>query len=451
VPRHFVSLLFVLMLFGTCSSSVDPEPPSGQAEIENTDQAVSDTLEARDGGDVRLGEPMRSRLLEQDTLWARALRIHYDAIVTDGHIDTPSHMLDSGYRLGQRNQTQAGSGHVDLPRMIEGGLDAPFFAIYVARGYGEGQAATNRALAMIAEVKRQVGALEDIEMAYSVEDVLRITRAGRKAALMGLEGGHALQGSKEILRQLAEEGIRYVGITHTNSNSWADSSQDRPRHNGMSELGRELVREMNRLGVLVDLSHASDEAFFDAVSASRAPVIFSHSSVRALVDNPRNVSDDMLLALRDNGGVIMINFFDPTVNSHLTQEVMDEVQRRIREHHGGDQRAIWRVVGEVRAERGLGKATVGDIVDHIDYVVQLIGIDHVGLGSDFDGVHSLPTGMENVTRLPFITYELLQRGYSEEDVRKVLGGNTLRAMAEAERIARELRAETQRQPVPAGG
>jgi membrane dipeptidase len=437
-----LSLLFSLFLFTACAGNADQpapaEAPAGN-EAPAVEVAATDSLVARNGGEVLMGEPMRSRLLAEDPLWERALALHFDTIVMDGHSDTPMHMIDSGYDISQRHQYRGGSHHVDIPRMFEGGLDAPFFVIYVARNYGEGQRATDRALAKIAEVKRQVNATEGAEMAYTVDDVLRITRDQRKAILMGLEGGHALQGSLDVLRQLAQEGIRYVGITHTNTNSWADSSQDREIHGGLNDLGRDMVREMNRLGVLVDLSHASDRAFFDAVEVSRAPVIFSHSSVRALVDNPRNVTDEMLLALRDNGGVIMINFFDPTVNSNLTQDVMDEVHRRIREDHGGNNRQIWTVIGQVRAERGLGKATVSDIVDHIDYVVRLIGVDHVGLGSDFDGVFSLPTGMEDVARLPFITYELLKRGYAEDDIRKILGGNTLRVLAEAEEVAAEMR------------
>jgi membrane dipeptidase len=434
------SLLLILLLLTACPSGHEGAPDEVHPPIEETGAAIADTLEARNFGEIRMGEPMRSRVLAQDPLWERALRVHYDALVMDGHIDTPSHMID-GYQLGVRNHTRAGSGHVDLPKMIEGGLDAPFFVIYVARGYGEGQAATNRALAMIDELKRQVEQLDGIEMAYSAEDVLRITRAGRKAAPMGLEGGHALQGSREVLRRLYDEGIRYVGITHTNTNSWADASQDEARHGGINDLGRELIHEMNRLGVLVDLSHASDDAARDAIAASRAPVIFSHSSVRALVDNVRNVPDDVLLSLRDNGGVIMINFFDPTVNGNLTDDVMAEVYRRIDDYHGGDLRQIWQVIGAVRAERGLGKANVSDIVDHIDYVKNLVGIEHVALGSDFDGVHSLPTGMDSALRLPFITYEMMRRGYSDEEVRLVLGGNTLRVMLEAEEVARRMQAE----------
>jgi membrane dipeptidase len=442
VLRLTAPLLLSFLLFGTCADGPGAEPAGALAEgSRQQDAGPADTLVARDGGEVRLGQPLRERLLAQDTLWARALRVHYDALVMDGHVDTPTLMLDDGYGFGRRNQTRNASGHVDLPKMIEGGLDAPFFAIYVARNYGEGQAATDRALAMIRELKRQVAALDGIEMAYSAADVLRLTRSGQKAVLMGLEGGHALQGSPEVLRQLHAEGIRYVGLTHTNSHGWADSSQDRPRHGGLNDLGRELIREMNRLGVLADLSHASDEAFYDAVEVSHAPIILSHSSMRALVDTPRNVTDDMLRALAANGGVIMVNFFDPTVNSHLTQDVMDAVHRRVREEYGGNQRMVWQATAEERAARGLGKATVSDVVDHIEHAIRVAGVNHVGLGSDFDGVFSLPTGLEDATRLPFITYELLRRGYSEGDVRKVLGGNTLRVIAEAEAVARELQAE----------
>ena len=240
---------------------------------------------------------------------------------------------------------------------------------------------------------------------YSAADVLRLTRAGQKAALMGLEGGHALQASEDVLERLADAGIRYVTLTHSNTNGWADSSGDAPRWNGLNQKGRDLVRAMNRLGVLVDLSHVSDSTFYDALAVSEAPVILSHSSARALNPHARNVTDAMLRALADNGGVIMINFYSRYI-----------------------------------AQRG-NPATLRDILDHIDHAVEVAGIDHVGLGSDFDGVPFLPRGMEDATRLPHITYGLLKRGYSEEDVRKILGGNTLRVLADAERVAERLRGE----------
>lgn len=370
-----------------CTAQPTPESP------------MLDAATVSDGGPVRLGEPMKSRLLAEDPLWERALALHYDAVVIDGHIDTPSLMLDDGYDFGERHQPRAGSNHVDLPKMVEGGLDAPFFSIYVARSYGEGQRATDRALAMIAEAERQAAALDGIEMAYSAEDVLRITKSGRKAPLMGLEGGHALQGSVEVLERLAEAGIRYVTLTHSNTNSWADAATDEPRWNGLNAKGRELVRAMNRLGVLVDLSHVSDSTFYDALAVTEAPVILSHSSARALNPHPRNVTDAMLRALAENGGVIMINFYSRYIAKNGTS------------------------------------ATLDDILAHIEHAVEVAGVDHVGLGSDFDGVPFLPRGMEDATRLPHITYELLKRGYSEEDVRKILGGNALRILAEAERVA----------------
>ncbi len=403
VPLFRLSFLAALGLLGLATCSSSPEPLAQPLAAEAPLVAPADTLDSRDGGAVRLGEPTRSRLLAEDSLWAHALRLHYDAIVTDGHIDTPSLMLDDSYALGERHTPRAGSAHVDLPKMIEGGLDAPFFSIYVARSYGEGEAATERALAMIAELKRQVEALDGIEMAYSAGDVLRITRSGEKAALMGLEGGHALQGSKEVLRQLAEAGIRYVTLTHTNTNSWADASSDTVRWRGLNDTGRDLVREMNRLGVLVDLSHVSDSTFYDALAVSAAPVILSHSSARALTPHPRNITDAMLRALAENGGVVMINFF----SKYLAQD-------------------------------GTTSASLDDILDHVDWAVEVAGVDHVGLGSDFDGVPYLPRGVEDATRLPYLTYGLLERGYSDEDVRKILGGNTLRVLADAELVAAEL-------------
>jgi membrane dipeptidase len=395
-PRYLAAVL----LFAVATSC------TAQPETDTPEPALTPDSFLSDGGAVRLGEPARSRLVAEDSLWERALQIHYDALVTDGHIDTPSLMLDDGYDFGERHQPRSGSHHVDLPKMIEGGLDAPFFSIYVSRTYGETPAATDRAFAMIAELKGQVEGLDGIAMAYSVDDVLRLTKSGRKAALMGLEGGHALQASEAVLERLADVGIRYVTLTHANTNSWADSATDEPRWGGLNATGRDLVRAMNRLGVLVDLSHVSDSTFYDALAVTQAPVILSHSSVRALNPHPRNITDDMLRALADNGGVIMINFFSRYI-----------------------------------AQDGTTSATLGDILDHIDHAVAVAGVNHVGLGSDFDGVPFLPRGMEDATRLPHITYGLLKRGYSEEDVRKILGGNTLRAFAEAERVAAELQAE----------
>ena len=384
----------MVLLAGICPSPADT--PAAAA----TNAAPPDTTFA-DGGAVGLPAVLARRLVAEDPLWAEALRIHYSALVMDGHIDTPSLMLDEGYRFGERHRPLAGSAHVDLPRMVEGGLDAPFFSIYVARSYGEGPEATARAVAMMEEAERQVAGLDGVEIARTADDVRRLTSSGQKAVLMGLEGGHALQGSPDVLRQLWAGGIRYVTLTHTNTNAWADASTDAPRWGGLNDLGRDLVREMNRLGVLVDLSHVSDATFYDAVAVAEAPVILSHSSCRALFDHPRNVTDAMLRALGTNGGVLMINFYP--------------------------------------AYLGDGRVDVETLLDQIDHAVQVAGVDHVGLGSDFDGVPSLPVGMEDATRLPWITYGLLKRGYAEGDVRKILGLNTLRALDAAEAASARLR------------
>lgn len=391
-----------------------------------------------DGGRVDMPGARLAALLSRDTLWAEALRIHYNAIVIDGHIDTPTLMLDKRYPFGRRHSREM--AHVDLPRMYEGGLDAPFFSIYVAANFGEADRATDRAFDMIAEVKRQVGEqLDYAQMAYSAADVRRITRDGRKAILMGLEGGHALQGSPDVLQELYDEGIRYVTLTHTNTNSWADASQSSPRWDGLNAQGEALIRAMNHIGMLVDLSHTSDATFYDAIALSQAPVILSHSSMRALVNSVRNIDDAMLEAVAANGGVVMINFYEPMINLHLTEEVMAAAHQRL-EDAGQSLRSLWRAVNAERRARGLPLGTLAHVIEHIDHAVQVAGIDHVGLGSDFDGAR-MPQDLGDVTRLPWITYGLLKRGYTEDDLYKLLGGNTLRVLDEAQQAALRLQAE----------
>ena len=433
MPRWLALGCLLLITQGMGCQPQDPPKP----DVLDSPGAVVDSSTADvapgDGGDVRMDATQQRRLIEEDTLWEEALRLHYDAVVVDGHVDTPGLMLDDGYDVGVRHG--AGEAHVDLPRMFEGGLDAAFFSIYVAPYYGEGERATKRARDLIAEVKRQIaGNADSLELATSAADVRRIARAGKKAALLGLEGGHALAASPDVLRELYAAGVRYVTLTHINTNSLADASQGPPRWGGLSEVGRALVREMNQLGLLVDLAHASDSTFYDVLAVTEAPVLVSHSSMRALVDNVRNVDDAMLRALVENGGVVMVNFFDAMVNPHLDADAMAEVHRRLG-GRTGNLVYYWSTVYDVKGERGLPGAALDDVLDHIDHAVRVAGVDHVGLGSDFDGVFDLPSGLEDVTRLPWITYGLLKRGYSEADVRKILGGNVLRVMEAAERVA----------------
>ncbi|MEM0961260.1 MAG: dipeptidase [Bacteroidota bacterium] len=384
------------------------ENPAGDSEPapDFAGESVPATTAMSDGGAIAMPQEEVDRLVAEDSLWAEALRIHYDALVVDGHIDTPTLMVDQRYAFGERHARH----HVDRPRMIEGGLDAAFFSVYVARQFGEGQAATDRALRLLDEIDRQLATLDGADVATTAAEVRAIRQRGGTAILLGLEGGHALQGSPEVLRQLAQRGVRYVTLTHLNTNSWADASTDVARWGGLNDLGRDLVAEMNRLGVLADLSHVSDSTFYDALDVTTAPVVLSHSSCRALFDHRRNVSDEMLRAVAANGGILMVNFYPDYIGS--------------------------------------GRTSVETVLDHIDHAVQVAGVDHVGLGSDFDGVPRLPVGLGDVTRLPYLTHGLLARGYAEADIRKILGGNVLRVLDDAARESARLQQEERQRAAP---
>jgi membrane dipeptidase len=424
------AIICLCTLSNTSQAKVSSDvPPRGDTWSAHADTTHS----ATDGGAIGLDEEIIAGLVSEDSLWAEALRIHFNAIVMDGHVDTPSLMM-ADYDINLTHD----SAHVDLPRMFEGGLDAPFFSIYVSGSMGESDQATRFARWMIDEVERQIRKSDGrAEKAETAADVRRITRSGKKAILLGMEGGHILQGSVRLLGEFRKRGIRYVTLTHTNTNSWADSSQDEPRWNGMNNLGRELVLEMNRLGILVDLSHVSDETAWDVLEITVAPPIASHSSARALVNSVRNLDDDLIRAIAEKGGVVMVNYFDLVVNPGLTEEVMKEVYDRIEQSDSLDLNDIWQLGYEARAERGIPRSSVEAVLDHIEYITQLVGIDHVGLGSDFDGA-TMPLGLEDVSRLPWITYGLLKRGYAEPDIYKILGGNTLRVLEAAEEVAEKL-------------
>lgn len=427
------------------ASSVDATPSS----IPQSDTLRADTTQAGyravDGDTVAWPSARVQKQVATDSLWAEALRIHFNALVVDGHVDTPTLMVEEDYDLDRRHSSNR--SHVDLPRMEAGGLDAAFFSLYVAPYYGEGARAVARAHAQIEAVRSAAAKTPDrLAIAETRADVTSAAREGRTALLLGIEGGHALATSPDTLRMFAERGVRYVTLTHVNTNRWADSSQDEARHGGLTALGREMVQTMNDLGVLVDLSHVSDSTFSDAIDVSRAPVIVSHSSCRALTPSGRNVTDEQLRAVAGNGGVVMINFFDAMVNPHLDDETFAEARRRV-EQSGQGMAYIWSAIYDLRREQSIPGATWGDVVDHIDHAVQVAGVDHVGIGSDFDGVFDLPRGLEDVERLPWITYGLLRRGYSEEDVYKILGGNVLRVLGDAERAKRERSARSSPSPV----
>ena len=362
-----------------------------------------------------------SSATEDAKLRERAMKLHREAIVIDTHNDVTSPMTDEGFDLGARDTS--GKIQTDIPRMKEGGLDADFFAIYVAASYARNGGSARRALDMIDGVYEQARRHpESLEMAFTSDDIRRIHKAGKIAALMGIEGGHAIEDSLSALRQFYRLGVRYMTLTHNNTNNWADSSGDvtNPNvkhHNGLTDFGREVVREMNRLGMMVDVSHVADETFQDVIETTQAPVIASHSSCRALTNVPRNLTDDMLKALAQNRGVVMINFYNGFINTEYARP------------------------GAQAPAKLANAATIDMLIQHFEHAIKVAGIDHVGIGSDFDGVDGmLPGGMEDVSKLPEITYELLKRGYSDVDVKKVLGGNMLRVMAEIEEAARKSQA-----------
>lgn len=367
---------------------------------------------------------------QDDPLWQKALALHKRAIVIDTHSDLTSRMVDEHVDIGQRLP----DGHQDIPRMIDGGLDAQFFSIYVAASYME-KGGPKRAMEMMDAVYHAVQKYPDkIQMAYGVSDVYRIVGESRIAALMGLEGGHALENSFEVLRMFYRLGIRYVTLTHSNTTDWADASTDQPKWNGLNELGEKMIGEMNRIGVIVDISHVSDDTFWDVIRVSKAPVIASHSSARAIANIQRNMSDEMIKALAERGGVIMLNFGSGFLNTQWGNRT-HIILEQIRDKYHADF-AMWdKLWKQLNDKNPLPPATLDDLIAHIEHVIKIAGADHVGLGSDFDGVSELPVGMENVTKLPWITYELLRRGYSEEDIANVLGGNILRVFSEVERVS----------------
>jgi len=378
-------------------------------------------------------------------------RLHDQAIVIDTHIDTPMRLLDEGFDLDHRDPY----GHIDLPRMKEGGLDAAFFSIWVDPDKYLDHP-SHRALELISTVYEQVERHPDqLLLARTADDIRHAQQQGKVALLMGMEGGYPIENSLRLLHAYAELGVRYMTLTHGVHTDWADSAGSltdwvtggpQPLHNGLTEFGRQVVLEMNRLGIMVDVSHVSEKTLSDALAVTRAPVIASHSSCRALVDHPRNLTDDQIRAIGENGGVLQVGFgcffLAPGYIDWYSSVRSDWSARTkaLQAAHADDPREAAAEVFRLDAEyvKKAPRGSLQDIVNHINHAVQLVGVDHVGLGSDFDGVSCLPDGMEDVSLLPALTRALLESGYTETDVWKILGGNTLRVMGEVERVARDL-------------
>ena len=378
-----------------------------------------------------------------DSISERARKLHFSSLVVDTHDDTTQRFLDGKFDLGTRSST----GSIDIPRMREGNLSAIFFSIWIPSKV-TGPEAVDRALVQIDAVREQVRKhLNDLVLATTAAEVRDARKDGKIAALMGVEGGHMINSNLGVLRSYAALGVRYMTLTHSGNDEWADSSTDKAVHNGLTDFGKDVVREMNRLGVIVDISHVSDKTFYDALEVSKAPLSASHSSCRAICDAPRNMTDQMMKDLAAKGGVVQINYHvgflsqefrdaekaDPEINKAISAEVT----KRCGDNEGCQLIEGDRITREYVEQGKLPRVDFAKIIEHIDHAVKVAGVDHVGLGSDFDGAN-MPYGMEDATKLPKITEALLQKGYSEGDVKKILGENTLRVMTEVERVSREL-------------
>jgi len=370
-----------------------------------------------------------------------ARSLHERAIVVDAHVDTTQRLIfDPRFDLGARHD----DGNLDIPRMREGGLDAVFFSIWVP-GDVTGPIAVTRAFDQIDAVREAVRAHpKDLVLATTAADVRRVAREGRIAALMGLEGGHMIDDDIRQLRNFAALGVRYMTLTHFKNNNWADSSTDAPAHNGLTAFGKDVVREMNRLGMMIDVSHVADKTFDDVIGLTTAPVVASHSSSRVISNHPRNMTDDMMRALAKNGGVIMINYHAPFLSEEFrvaSEKRYGDVASALAEMSAkcGGNEACATMESERRDHQAMTAGQMPSvrwekIVEHIDHAVKVVGADHVGLGSDFDGA-TMPFGMEDASKLPAITDALVKKGYSDRDVHKILGGNMLRVMEAVEKAA----------------
>jgi len=441
LKRFAVLCLGLILGFGLLAPAVANNSTAGSQRR----RGAGDQNRERNSGRQQTGQ-------DDAALRARAERLHRQSIVIDTHNDITSPLLDDGFDLGMRGDDPNAKikTHTDLRRMKAGGLGAEFFAVYVGKEFvnrkaSEGGGAARRALDVIDVVLEQVRRHpESLEQASTAADIRRIVRSGKIAALMGIEGGHAIEDSLRALRMFYKLGVRYMTLTHTNTNDWADAEGDInntaiAHHNGLTDFGRDVVREMNRIGMMVDISHVADKTFYDVIATTSAPVIASHSSARAIANNPRNMTDDMLRALAKNGGVVMVNFYDGFLDPRKAEIALRSrtMEDELRAKYPNDPKRVQDEVDKWRKANDPGKTPLSVLLDHIDHIVKVAGIDHVGIGSDFDGVPltGLPQGMEDISKLPTLTYELMKRGYSDTDIKKFLGENLLRVMSEVERVA----------------
>ena len=381
----------------------------------------------------------------ESKLQKKAKRIHEAAYTVDSHTDTPLRLNRMGFDFGVRNDPTETRSKIDLPRMKEGGMDGIWFAVFIGQGERspEGnEKARNRALEIIDAIYETVDLYsDDLEVATEADDLVRIAKKGLHAIYLGMENGYPIGNNPDLLDTYYEKGIRYVTLVHSVNNDLCDSSNDTLEHGGLSSLGEEVVVRMNDLGMIIDVSHASDNSFYDVIEKSRTPIIASHSCARAMCDNPRNLSDEMLLKLKENGGVIQMCILSAYVLTPAPNPQRDSARAAVREKHGSyyeldEAGKETFIVDWYGVDRDFPRemATVSDAVDHIDHMVELIGIDHVGIGTDFDGGGALEDCFD-VSQMGNITLELVRRGYSAGEIKKIWGGNLTRVFKEVEAAA----------------
>src|SRR5580704_4920956 len=384
----------------------------------------------------------------------KARALHDSALIVDTHADTPQRFLDESFDIGSTDPNDV--GHISLDKVRRGNLGAEFFSIWVEPATNQGHFAQHT-FDLIDSVYEQAARHPDrMRMAFSVADIERAHKEHKLAALMGIEGGHSIENDMHLLRDYYRLGVRYMTLSWSNTNEWADSSGDisDPKvehHNGLTDFGKQVVLEMNRLGMMVDISHVADKTFWDAIATTKAPVIASHSSARALVNAPRNMTDDMLRAVARNGGVVQVNFYSGFVDQSFrnANEAQDKDEKAAVQNYLDSLKAQGKPVNYIEKDRierewtaKIPRPPFKVLIDHIDHIAKVAGVDHVGLGSDFDGVSgATPQGMDSAADLPKITQALLDRGYSSEDIKKILGGNILRVFRQVEEVSREMQAQ----------
>jgi membrane dipeptidase len=384
-------------------------------------------------------------------LLERARALHKQWPLIDGHNDYPWALRENAERDLDKLDIRKPQPSLmtDIPRLRAGGVGGQFWSVYVPVEL-QGQQAVTATLEQIDIVHRMMRKYPDtFELALTADDVERIFKSGKIASLIGMEGGHSIDNSLGVLRMFYRLGARYMTLTHSKNTAWADSCTDVPASNGLSPFGEEVVREMNWLGMLVDLSHTSPDTMADAIRVSAAPVIFSHSSARAINDVPRNVPDDILKELPKNGGVVMVTFVPGFLSPKVAawNKLQTAAEDRLKQQHPTDAAAVKAGVDAWTAANPAPRATVTDVADHIDHIRQVAGIDHIGLGGDFDGITAVPLGMEDVSTYPVVTAELLRRGYKDDDIKKILGQNILRVMRAVEGVSKKLQAERGASPM----